>query len=179
MAHKCQAIQEMLTEASGRVELLDGRVRSHLDSCAGCREAAAGERALGLLLAAAVPPADHEVERRVLAALGPARMRRRLVAFVPVAASLAIALLGALLVGGVPGARLISFLPEWSAEGWMVFLTSASDWSLAVAAGARAAVAVLDPAVAVAAAVLTALGLAGVVATAWRWRKASLWRRGR
>ncbi len=179
MARNCHAIQEMLTEVGGRIEMLDEPVGSHLERCAGCREAAADERALGLLLAAAVPPADPAVERRVMAALGPARVRRRLVAFVPVAASIAMAALGVLLVGGVPGVRIISFLPEWSADGWMVFLTSASDWSLAVASGARAMVAVLDPAVAIAAAVLGAGGFAGMAVTGWRWRKASLWRRER
>jgi hypothetical protein len=168
-----------VTEAGGRIEVLEDQVRHHLDTCAGCREVAADERALGLLLSAAVPPADPELQQQVLASLGPARWRRRIVAFVPVAASLAIAVLGAFLVGGVPGARIVSFLPEWSAEGWMAFVTSASDWSLAVASGARAAVAALDPAILIGAAGLSLLGFAGVAATAVRWRKASLWRRGR
>jgi hypothetical protein len=129
-----------------------------------------------LILAAAVPPADLEIEQRVMASLAPARVRRRMVAFLPVAASFAMALVGALFVGGVPGGGLVSFLPQWSANSWMAFVTSASDWGLAVASGARATAAALDPAVAIAAGVLSLLGLAGAAVTAVRWRKAASWR---
>jgi hypothetical protein len=179
VALECQTIQEMVTESGGDIDRFDAAVRQHFDTCAGCREVAAGERAIGLLFSAAVPPADREVERRVMASLKPARIRRRIVAFMPVAASLIMVLAGALMLGGVPGSGVLSFVPKWSADGWMAFVTRASDWGIAMATGARAAAAVLDPMVLVTAGVISLLGVIGVAVTAVRWRKASPWRRPR
>ena len=102
VASDCQAIQEILTEHGGGLDRLDEVQSRHLEVCPECREVAAAERALGLLFARAIPPADPGVEEYVLAALRPARIRRRIVAFLPVAASLLVALLGAVMVGGVP-----------------------------------------------------------------------------
>ena len=58
-------------------------------------EVAAAERALGLVFRDAVPPANDAVVSNVMAALRPVRTRRRIVAFLPVAASVTVALLGA------------------------------------------------------------------------------------
>jgi hypothetical protein len=178
-ALNCEAIQEMLAQQGGRVERLETACREHLEVCPACQEVAAGERALGLLLSAAVPPADPRIEEHVMASIAPARVRRRAVAFLPVAVSFVLAAVGAVLVGGVPGLGVISFVPSWSADGWATFVARLSDWSLAVAAGARASASLLDPAVVIAAGGLGLLGLAGVAATALRWRKASPWRRPR
>ena len=176
MATDCQAIQETLTEYRGEIDRLDGVSRQHLEICPGCREVAAAERALGLFFDQSVPPADPRIEGAVLAALKPVRIRRRFVAFVPVAVSLLVALVGAVLVGGVPGVGVVTLLPRWSADGWMAFVTSASDWATAVAAGARASAAVLDPAVLAGVGMVSFLGLVGVAVTALRWRKISPWR---
>jgi hypothetical protein len=132
-----------------------------------------------LLLSAAVPPADPRIEEHVMASIAPARARRRAVAFLPVAVSFVLAAVGAVLVGGVPGLGVVSFVPSWSADGWAAFVARISDWSLAVATGARASASLLDPAVLIAAGALGLLGLAGVAVTALRWRKASPWRRPR
>ena len=172
----CQATQEMLTELGGEIERLDQVAQHHLEACPGCREVAAAEIALGRIFSEAVPPADPSIEKSVLAHLGPARIRRRFVAFLPVAASLVVALLGAALVGGVPGGGIVAFLPGWSSQGWMAFVTSASDWGVAVAAGARATAATLDPAMLAAAGLLSFLGLVAVAVTALRWRRVSPWR---
>lgn len=176
LATDCQAIQEFLTQYRGEIDRLDEIPRQHLEICPGCREVAAAERALGLIFEEARPPADPRIEGAVLAALGPVRIRRRIVAFMPVAASLLVALFGAVLVGGFPGVGVVTLLPRWSADGWMAFVTSASDWATAVAAGARASAAVLDPAILAGVGMVSFLGLVGVAVTALRWRKISPWR---
>ena len=179
VATDCQTIQEMLAENGGGLERLDGAESQHLDVCPDCREVAAAEKALGLLFAKAIPPADPVVEERVLAALRPVRIRRRIVAFLPVAASLLVALVGAVMVGGVPGSGILGLLPDFSTQGWTAFATSVSDWSAAVATGARAAAATLDPAFLAGAGLVSIFGLVGVAVTALRWRRVSLWREDR
>ena len=176
VATDCQEIQETLTEHGGALDRLDEAQSCHLEACPDCREAAAAERALGLLFASAIPPADMLVEEKVMAALRPARIRRRMVAFMPVAASLLVALLGAVMVGGVPGSGILGLLPEWSAQGWMAFATSVSDWGTAVATGARAAATTLDPAFLAGVGLVGFFGLVGVAVTALRWRRISPWR---
>ena len=179
VATECQAVQESLAEHRGAVERLDRAARGHLEDCPLCQEVAAAEHALGLIFTRAVPPADPEIERAVLEALGTARLRRRLVAFVPVAASLLLAVIGALLVGGVPGSGVLSRLPGWSTQGWVAFAGGVSAWTTTVVAGARAAAAAIDPGLLAGAAVLGLLGLVGVVTTALRWRRISPWRERR
>jgi hypothetical protein len=179
VATDCQAIQETLTENGGRLDRLEQADSQHLEVCPDCREVAAAERALGLLFSRAIPPADPAVEEGVLAALRPVRIRRRVVAFIPVAASLLIALVGAVMVGGIPGSGIVGLLPEFSAQGWMAFATSVSDWGTAVATGARAAAATLDSAFLAGAGLVSIFGLVGVALTALRWRRTSLWRNDR
>ncbi len=176
VATNCQATQEMLTELGGEIGRLDQVAQRHLEVCPGCGEVAAAELALGRIFCEAIPPADPAIEKSVLARLGPTRIRRRFVAFLPVAASLLVALFGAALVGGVPGGGIVAFLPGWSAQGWMALVTSASDWSVAVAAGARATAATLDPAMLAGAGLLSLLSLVAVAVTALRWRRVSPWR---
>ena len=97
----------------------------------------------------------------------------------PVAASLLVALVGVVMVGGVPGSGIFGLLPEWSAQGWMAFATSVSDWGTAVATGARAAAATLDPAFLAGVGLVSFFGLVGLAVTALRWRRISLWRQDR
>ena len=176
VATDCQQIQETLTECGGGLDRLDETQSRHLEVCPDCRGAAAAERALGMLFARAIPPADPVVEENVMAALRPVRIRRRVVAFLPVAASMLVALLGAVMVGGIPGSGVLGLLPEWSAQGWMAFATSVSDWGTAVATGARAAATTLDPAFLVGVGLVGFFGLVGVAVTALRWRRISPWR---
>ena len=178
MTTDCQEIQEILTEHHGEIGRLDGAVGQHVESCPGCREIAAAEFALAQILAEAVPPADPRVEQGVRAALTPVRIRRRIVAFLPVAASLLVTLLGAVMVGGVPGGGMLALLPMWSAQGWMSLAAGASDMGTALVTGTRAAGAVLDPAVLVGAALVSILGLVVVAMAALRWRRVSPWRGG-
>ena len=176
MATNCQAIQEILTEHGGRLDRLEQAESRHLEVCPDCREVAAAERALNLLFAKAIPPADPVVEERVRAAMQPVRIRRRVVAFLPVAASLLVALVGAVMLGGVPVSGVLGLLPEFSARGWMAFAASASDWGTAVATGARAAATTLDPAFLAGVGLVGFFGLVGVAVTALRWRRISPWR---
>ena len=106
VAFDCQAIQETLTEHGGEVSLLGEVAQRHVETCPDCCEIAASEKALGLIFREAVPPADPKIEHAVLAALRPIRVRRRIVAFVPVAASLFVAVVGAIMVGGIPGSGI-------------------------------------------------------------------------
>lgn len=176
VAVECQAIQEMLIEHGGELDRLGETESGHLEVCADCREIAAAERALQLVFAKAIPPADRAVGEGVRVALKPLRFRRRLVAFLPVAASLLVALSGAVMIGGVPASGVLGLLPEFSARGWMAFATSVSDWGTAVATGARAAATALDPAFLAGAGLVSIFGLVGVALTALRWRRISLWR---
>ncbi len=177
MASECQAIQEALSEYRGEVVRLGPAERQHVDACPGCSEVAAAEMALGLIFREAVAPADPTVVAGVMSALSPVRIRRRVVAFMPVAASLLLAVVGALLVGGVPGSGVVSLLPGWSSQGWSAVLGGVSDWYSATSTGVAAATAAMDPAFLAAAGVIGLIGLAGVVATARRWRKISPWRK--
>jgi hypothetical protein len=176
LATECQAIQESLTELRGELGALAPGARAHVDACPECREVAAAELALALVFREAVPPADPAVEQAVMAALGPVWLRRRIVAFLPVAASLGFVAVGAALVGGVPGSGVLGLLPGWTAQSWAALAVRTAEWYAAAASGARAASAVIDPVLIGAAAALGLLGLAGVVTTALRWRKTSPWR---
>ena len=176
VAFDCQAIQETLTEHGGEVKLLGEVEQRHVENCPDCCEIAAAEKALGLIFREAVPPADPAMEHAVLAALRPVRVRRRMVAFLPVAASLLVALVGTIMIGGIPGSGLARLLPGWSVQGWSAMVATAADWRMAIDTGVRAAAAAIDPAVLVGAGLLGLLGLAGVVVTALRWRRISPWR---
>ncbi len=177
VASECQTIQEALSEYRGEVVRLGATERQHVDACPGCSEVAAAEMALGLIFREAVAPADPSVVAGVMSALRPVRIRRRVVAFVPVAASLLLAVVGAVLVGGVPGSGVVSLLPGWSTQGWSAVLGGVSDWYSATSTVAAAATAAIDPAFLAAAGMIGLIGLAGVVATARRWRKISPWRK--
>ena len=176
VAFDCQAIQETLTENGGEVSRLGEAAQRHIGMCPDCCEIAAAEKALGLIFREAVPPADPSIEGAVLAALRPVRIRRRIVAFVPVAASLLVALVGVVMVGGIPGSGIAGLLPGWSAQGGAALAGAVSDWRLAVNTGVSAAAAAIDPGVLAAVALFGLLGLVGVVYTALRWRRISPWR---
>jgi hypothetical protein len=169
-------IQEVLVEAAGDTSRLSEAQLRHLDSCASCRALAEAEHRLGEILSVAVPPADPTIEEWVMRSLEPLRVRRRLVALLPVAASLLIALTGVAVIGGLPGGSLLALLPLWSSQGWLALVGAANDWVVALAATARAAQLTLPPLVQAAAAVATVIGSASVVIATRRWRTLSPWR---
>ncbi len=175
MAKNCEAIQERLTEFFGETERLSDEERRHLELCPQCCEVAAGENALGLIFAAVLPPADPTMEIRVRAAMQTARRRRRFVALLPVAASLFFALLGAVMLGGVPGGSLFALLPVWSSQGWVSLAASVGDWNTVFTTAAGATTALLSPGILAAAIVVSLLGFAVVTFVARRWRRVSPW----
>jgi hypothetical protein len=178
VATSCEAIQELLVEVSGEVDRLSETQRRHLDVCPQCCEAAAAEGALGRIFAMAIPPADPGMEARVLAAVRPARLRRRVVALLPVAASLLVALLGSLMVGGLPGGSLLALLPMWSSQGWISLAATAGDWVTVITTAGSATSALLSPTLAGVALVVCIAGVGVVAAATRRWRRISPWRAG-
>lgn len=176
LAPSCEAIQEKLAEFCGEAERLSGEERRHLEHCPRCSEVAAAEIALGLIFAKVLPPLDSTVEKGVRAAVRSSRRRRRIMALLPVAASLLVALLGVVMLGGLPGGSLLALLPVWSSQGWMSLAATLGDWSTVFSTAAGAASALLGPGVLAAAMVVSILGFGAVVVAARRWRQVSPWR---
>ncbi len=178
MATDCEVIQEKLAEVGHESGQLSDEIRRHVERCPRCCEVAAAERALGLIFSSVLPAADPRLEGRVRVAMGSARRRRRVIALLPVAASLFVALLGAMLLGGLPGGSLLAVLPVWSSQGWLAVAATAGDWTAALRTAAGATGAVLSPAVLAAAVVVSLVGVAAVIAATRRWRRVSPWRNG-
>jgi len=173
----CRETQERLVEAAGDTSGLGPAEIGHLEMCATCRAVAEAEAGLGRLLARAVPPEDPEVVRQVIASLQPARIRRRVAALLPVAASLVLALLGAVTVGGVPGVSLLAQLPLVSSHSWLALADAAGDWAVAMTAVSSAARIALSSAALAGVSLVAALGLALVVVAARRWQPVASWHR--
>lgn len=173
----CLSVQLALMEVAGDVGQLAHEERVHVEACSECARAASAELGLGRVLAEALPPEGPALEAAVLAALAPRGWRRRVVAALPVAASLGVVALGVMLVGGVPGVGILSLLPAWSSQGWMALAGVAGDWGVAVLATSRAAGAVVPAPAALAAAGLGVAGLWLTVSVVRRWRRSPAWRR--
>jgi len=174
---ECRDIQERLVEAAGDTGSLSAAHHSHLAACAACRAVADAELGLGRLLERALPPADSEVVEQVMAAVAPLRVRRLVAAWLPVAASLLLALVGVAMVGGVPGGSLLAQLPVVSSQAWLALADAASDWGVAMTAAARAARLAMPPAILIAAAVAAVAGLVLIVAATRRWQPLARWHR--
>jgi hypothetical protein len=124
--------QSLETGAGG-----DREVRAHLEGCASCRAHTALLDVLGRL---APGEASEETVRRIVAALPPAPwQRRRLAAFLPLAAGLALAVLGLVLSGGIPAPGVMSSLPA-AAGGVLGWIVSSALDALAAARGGTDAV---------------------------------------
>lgn len=132
MNENCRAVRQSL-EAGAE----DREVRAHLEGCASCRAHAALLNVLGRLT-----PGEASVETvsRIVAALPSAPwQRRRLVAWLPLAAGLALAAVGLALSGGIPAPDVMSSLPGVAGGviGWI--LSSALDALAAARGGTDAA----------------------------------------
>lgn len=173
----CRNIQERLVEAAGDPAGLGELELDHLASCATCRAVAEAERGLGRLLEQSVPPADPMVAEQVMAALQPLRVRRLLASWLPVAASLLLALLGVGMLGGVPGGSLLAQLPVVSSQAWLTLADAASDWGVAMSAAAGAARLAMPPAILIAAVMAAVAGLVLIVAATRRWQPVARWHR--
>jgi predicted anti-sigma-YlaC factor YlaD len=173
----CRAIQERLVENAGDPTGLNPVEISHLDVCPTCRAVAEAEAGLGRLLAQAVAPEDPAVVRQVMASLRPVRIRRRVAALLPVAASLVLTLLGVATVGGLPGASLLAQMPLLSSHSWLALAHSAGDWSVAMTAASGAVRMALSPAGLVGAMLVAVVGLGLIVVATRRWLPVASWRR--
>lgn len=173
----CRTIQERLVDTAGDPSGLDPAEISHLEACPTCRAVAEAEAGLGRLLAQAVPPEDPDVVRQVMASLRPVRIRRRVAALLPVAASLVLALLGVAMVGGLPGVSLLAQLPLISSHSWLALAHAAGDWSVAMTAASGAARMVLSPVILAGAMLVAVIGLGLIVVAARRWLPVASWHR--
>ena len=111
----CQAVRRALEDGGDLV----GGARLHLEACPSCRAHAAVLVTLDRLR---VGEADSETVQRVMAALPPAPWRhRRLAAWLPIAAGLALFGLGLGLLGGIPAPGAVAALPGalGSLAGWL------------------------------------------------------------
>ena len=115
----------------------DREARAHLEGCVSCRAHVALLDVLGGLTPG---EASEETVRRIVAALPPAPwQRRRLAAFLPLAAGLALAVLGLVLSGGIPAPGVMSSLPA-AAGGVLGWIVSSALDALAAARGGTDAV---------------------------------------
>ena len=111
----CQAVRRVLEDGEDVV----GGARLHLEACPSCSAHAA---VLATLDRLRVGEADSETVQRVMAALPPAPWRhRRLAAWLPIAAGLALFGLGLGLLGGIPAPGAVSALPGalGGLAGWL------------------------------------------------------------
>ncbi len=134
MNESCAEIRRRL-EAGGAAS--DADAAAHLQACEGCRAHAAILAVLGSL---EPPQADPDSVRQIMAALPTAAwQRRRLAAWLPLAAGLALVAFGLVLLGGVPAATAVAGLPAalGGVLGWIA--ASALDALTAARAGADAA----------------------------------------
>jgi hypothetical protein len=173
----CDDIQPLLTESAGEVVGLPEWAQDHVHACASCQRVVGQEQSLHRLLAEAVPPADPDLELAIRHEVARRRGRRRVLAFLPVAASVAVALLGVMLFGGVPGGGLLAMLPTWSQQGWFALGQAASDWTVATGTVLKAAAGAMPPAVTAIAGLLGLAAVAGAVGLSLRWRTITPWRR--
>jgi hypothetical protein len=109
-----------------------GQASAHLAACASCRSHAV---LLGLLGGVAPRPADDADVERIMAALSPAPWQRRTVnAWLPLAAGLALVVVGLVLLGGVPAQMEVASLPG-VAGGFLAKLASIGLDAVAAAKG--------------------------------------------
>ncbi len=115
----------------------DGRLAAHLDACGACRAHAA---LLDVLAEVEPGEADDATVRSLMAALPPAPwQRRRLTAWLPLAAGVALAFAGWLMLGGVPAAGTVAQIPA-AAQGVLAWIAaSAADAFTAARGGSDAA----------------------------------------
>jgi hypothetical protein len=159
-----------LVEVAGVAEALEGEARHHVASCSECAELASEERRLHAAFDAAIAPDDPALQQQIMTAVHRRRLRRRLFNLVPMAASLVLAAVGLLMIGGLPGSGLVSLLPLWSGQGWLAFTNAARDWTLVLLTTAQMAGDLIPPLVHVAAALVAVVGF---------WTSASALSRGR
>jgi len=178
VAPSCEAVQELLAEIAGETERLSEEDRRHLEHCPECSEVAAAEHALGLIFAKVLPPADPAIENALRIGMRSARRRRRVMALLPVAASLLVGLLGVVMLGGLPGGSLLALLPVWSSQGWVSMAATLGDWNAVVSTAAGATSQLLSPGLLFAAMAASVLGLTAVAVAARRWRQVSPWTDG-
>lgn len=176
MTPSCERVQELLAEHLGETAALSDEDRRHVELCPRCCEVAAAESALGLILTKVLPPADPSLVHRVRVATSAARRRRRMLALLPVAASLLIALLGTVMLGGLPGGSLLALLPVWSSQGWVALAATMGDWNTVLNTAAAATSELFGPRIVASAVLVSFLGAAAVIFATRRWRQVSPWR---
>ena len=172
MTGRCESCQEALVQFAGRGDELAADVAGHLAGCAACQAVAVQELGLADLLERALPAADPDLVTTVVNRLPRRSVRWQALRLLPVAASLFIALLGAVLLGGVPGGSLLAALPSASAHSVMTLSRALGDWAVATGAIVSTVGAGLSQAVVCGALVVAGVGLVLVAGMVRRWRRA-------
>ncbi len=134
MNESCAEVRRRLEEG-GTAE--NAGAVAHLQTCEGCRAHAAILAVLGRL---EPPQADPDAVRRIVAALPPAPwQRRRIGAWLPLAAGLAMAAVGLVLLGGVPAPSAVAGLPA-ALGGVLGWIAAAAVGGLVAARGGADAI---------------------------------------
>ncbi len=176
MESGCQNVQEELIERSGESVGLRVEEREHLAGCQECRAVAEAERSLNLVFSQALPVAD--LEGSVMGSISRSRLGRRALVATPVAVSLAVAVLGAWLMGGMPGGGLVGLLPLRFSQGWVAIVEMIGNWGVVIVASSNVVSSALSMAAVVCAQLVMLVGIGSTYFLARRWRSSAAWLRG-
>ncbi len=175
MPRDCRAIQEDLTRYSGDVDQLERVGQHHLEHCPECSTVAREEKELSQLLSQAIPPADESLQSLIITSLLRLRSRRRTLAFLPIAASFVVSLVGISLLGSIPGSSLAAQFPRWTSLSWMSLAGAFTDWQIAIGLAAASLADAIPATAIVFAAFCAAGGLVTSLALLHKWNKKASW----
>lgn len=178
MTRDCTQIQKEIVEVGGSVENLERGLRGHIRTCDSCRRIAELETSLTAILAEASPPADPELQERITTGVARLRRRRQLWSVLPVAASLMVALLGVVALGGVPAGGLAANLAVGSGAGWMELVSSLGQLATVATVTVEALSRAVTPAFGLLAAGVMLSGIFGLGQLSRRWKLQPQWRAG-
>jgi len=172
--NQCETVRYILVEHSGASDLKDPVVDRHLEQCEECRLFAATEARLVDVFEAALPPADRNLQERVIQTISTLEARRRRLAFAPVAASVVLVLAGVTVLGGVPAASMAAALPSWAGGGWAALAGMVMDFVGALSAVAVGMAELISGPVVLGAAMVVVAGIGTTVLISKRWRRQAL-----
>ena len=121
-----------------------------------------------------MPPADRDLQERVIQTISTLEARSRRLAFAPVAASVVLVLAGVTVLGGVPAASMAAALPSWAGGGWAALAGMVMDFVGALSAVAVGMAELISGPVVLGAAMVVVAGIGTMVLISKRWRRQAL-----